>query len=182
MAYTLRAVIAPCATFADPPAWMADSAVIALPQGLCMVPLTEAVRYAFGPGERPWLYETHSIFTHLPEALVPPLRELSRGAPVAYVEAEYHGGDGEQRSIVWKDGAPLGEPEESPGAINDALRRLGVAPAGGADRFDTLGLGWHRSVDDWLQSIRPPAGPVVPASAPLAEPAPARRPWWRFWR
>lgn len=177
MAYTLRAVIAPCGTFADPPAWMADSAVIALPQGLCMVPLTEAVCYGFGPAERPWLYETHSIFTNLPEALVPQLRELSRGATVAYVEAEYHGGEGEQRSIVWKDGAALGEPEESSSAINDALRRLGVVPAEGADRFDTLALGLHRSVDDWLESIRPPA---TPASPPAPAPAPSR--WWRFWR
>jgi hypothetical protein len=182
MAYTLRAVVARCGAFADPPAWIADSAVIALPQGLCMVPLTEAVRYAFGPAERPWLYETHSIFTHLPQALAPHLRELSRVAAVAYVEAEYHGGDGEQRSIVWQDGAPLGEPEESSGAINDALRRLGVEQAEGADRFDTLGLGRHRSVDDWLQSIRPPAQPAIPASAPAPESTAARPPWWRLWR
>lgn len=183
MAYTLRAVIAGCDAFADPPAWIADSAVIPLPQGICMVPLTEAVRHAFGPADRPWLYETHSIFTHLPEGLVAQLRELSRGGRVAYVEAEYFGGAGEQRSVVWEAGAALGEPEESSHAINDALRSLGVQAAEGADRFDTLGLGRHRSVDDWLRSVRPPPAPAPPADAEcIPPPASARRPWWRFWR
>ena len=156
MAYTLRAVVARCGVLGEPLAWIADSAVIPLPQGCCMVPLTEAVCYAFGPVDRPWLYETHSIFTHLPEGLVPHLRELSRGGRVAYVEAEYHGGNGEQRCIVWENGIALGEPEESGYAINPALGRLGVEAAEGVDRFDTLGLGLHRSVDDWLASIRPP--------------------------
>lgn len=164
MGYVLRAVIARCGVLGQPPAWIADSAVIPLPQGCCMVPVTQGVCYAFGPADRPWLYAAHSIFTNLPEGLVPHLRELSRGGGVAYVEAEYSGGLGEQRSIVWDGGAPLEEPRESSNAINDALRRLGVEPAEGMDRFDTLGLGRHRSVEDWLKG--PDPAPVYrPSSA-----------------
>jgi hypothetical protein len=179
MAYVLRAVIARGGVLGAPPAWIADSAIIPLPQGCAMVPVTEAVCYAFGPADRPWLYEGHSIFTNLPEELVPHLRALSRGGRVAYVEAEYFGGVGEQRCIVWEGGAVLEEPAESAHAINDALRSLGVEPAEGADRFDTLGLGRHRSVEDWLEGDRP-ARPH-PAPEPTPDPAPAR-PWWRFWR
>lgn len=178
MGYVLNAVIARDGVLAEPPAWIADSAVIPLPQGCAMVPVTDAVAYAFGPADRPWLHGTHSIFTHLPEGLVPRLRELSRGGRVAYVEAEYFGGVGEQRCIVWDDGAVVEEPRESSSAINDALRSLGVEPAQGKDRFDTMGLGRHRSVEDWLQSVRP-----APPAAPATDPEPASpRPWWRFWR
>lgn len=173
MPYTLRALVARCDVFAHTPAWIADSAVIPLPQGFCMLPLTRALCEQFGPADRPWLYPRHSVFTHLPEALVAPLAELSRGGRLAYVEAEYHGGEGEQRSLVWADGEPR-EPEESSRAVNSALIRLGVERSEDADAFDTLGLGQHRSVEDWLESI--------PSPAPEPPPAPPSKPWWRFWR
>lgn len=177
MAYVLRAIIARCEVLAPPPAWIADSAVVELPQGFCMVPLTTALREQFGPPERPWLYPTWPPLIYLPEGLVPHLVELSRRGRVACVEAEYHGGDGEQRAIVWEDGAPLEEPEEHSYAINSALGRLGVERAEGEDAFDTLGLGRYRDVEDWVQSVRRPASP--PPAAPAPEPP--RKPWWRFW-
>ncbi|HEX2081502.1 MAG TPA: hypothetical protein VHG08_27610 [Longimicrobium sp.] len=183
MPYTLRAVLARCEVFAEPIPWIADSAVIPLAQDVCMVPLTTALCGQFGDAERPWLYEHHGEFTHLPEGLVPRLRELSRRGRVAYVEAEYHGGDGEQRSIVWEGGELRSEAEESSRAINSALVSLGVTRTDDADHFDTLGLGRHRSVDDWIASTRPaPPPPIEPAPVP-APPAsePPRRPWWRFW-
>lgn len=183
MPYTLRALIARCHVFAEPPPWIADSAVIPLQQGFCILPLSREVCYGFGPAERPWLYAPHSIFTHLPERLVPHLRELSRGGRLAYVEAEYHGGDGEQRSIVWENGIAR-EPRESSRAIDDALIALGVQRTQGQDAFDTLGLGRHRSVDDWLADAQAPAASDVPAAHADAvpPPVPRPRPWWRFWR
>jgi hypothetical protein len=180
MPYTLRAVLARCDVFAEPPPWIADSAVIPLEQGVCMIPLTFALCGQFGEAERPWLYERHGDFTHLPEALVPRLRELSRRGRVAYVESEYHGGQGEQRSIVWDGGETWSQAEENSFAIDSALRSLDVARTEDADRFDALGLGRHRSVDDWIAAARPrppsepPPTPAPPASAPP-------RPWWRFW-
>lgn len=187
MPYTLRALVARCDVFAETPAWIEDSVVIALPQGFCMIPLTQALRWQFGPETRPWLYATHGNFTGLPEGLVPHVAELSRRGPVSYLEAEYHGGDGEQRSIVWKDGAVLQELEKDSRAMQDALAVLGVERGEGGDCFDALDLGRRRSVDDWVAAAKPrPAPPVQAAvSAPVPpEPAPepTRRPWWRFWR
>jgi hypothetical protein len=178
MPYILRALVARCEVFANPLDWSSDSAVIALPQGFCMLPLSQALCYRFGPADRPWLYPSYSIFTNLPEGLVPHLLELSRGGRLAYVEAEYHGGEGEQRSMVWENGAAPREPEESSSAINDALSWLGVERSAGQDCFDTLGLGRHRSVEDWLADAPAPVDPAPPVPMPPR----THRPWWRFWR
>jgi hypothetical protein len=124
--------------------------VIALPQGIAMVPLSERLRFRFGPAERPWLYEPAPDFAWLPAALLPHLLDLSERGPVAYVEAEYHGGSGEQRSAVWRGRAMTSGPDRSSWAINSALRALGVEREGDHDAFDTLGLGRHRDTEDWL--------------------------------
>lgn len=176
MGYTLSALVARCEVFAEVPAWIADSVIITLPQGFCMLPLSDGLRGQFGPEDRPWLYATHGIFMRLPEDLVPRAAELSRRGRVAYVEAEYFGGAGEQRAMVWEDGAVRDEPAEHSFAINDALSTLGVEHGEAGDRFDALDLGRHRSVDDWLAAANAPAAPLAPA------PEPVRRPWWRFWR
>lgn len=178
MAYTLEALLARCEVFAELPAWAADAVVIPLAQGICMLPLGHTLLHRFGTPERPWEYARHGIFTHLPEGLLPDLLELSRAGRLAYVEAEFWAGEGEQRYVVWENGAVVDEPEESSMAINDALRRLGVQASEGLDRFDTVGLGRHRGVDDWLAEARRPPEPPPP---PPAEPAPPPRPWWRFW-
>ena len=180
MPYVLRAVIARREVLAEPPPWIADSAVVELPRGFAMIPVSRALCGQFGPADRPWLYPAHSIFTNLPDALVPRLADLSRRGRVAYVEAEYHGGGGEQRSIGWENGDAR-EAEESSFAIDSALRWLGVERSGDADCFDTLGLGRHRDVEDWIAAAHPPPTEPAPAAPPDPPPAPGRRPWWRFW-
>lgn len=175
MAYTLEAVLARCEVLANLPAWAADTVVIPLAQGMCMLPLSDALLARFGSAEQPWLYTRHGIFNHLPQDLVTELLDLSLAGPLAYVEAEFWGGQGEQRAVVWENGVALGEQEESSMAINDALRRLGVEASEGHDRFDTVGLGRHRSVGDWLADVRRPPEPSAPS------PPESPRPWWRFW-
>ena len=100
--------------------------------------------------------------TGVPAALVAVLEDVSSLGPVAYLEAEFWGGDGCQASVVWDarsvvhgpiveqdafSRAPLGD-----GAINQALRRLGVRVGEGApDEFATVGLGRHRRSEAWLE-------------------------------
>jgi hypothetical protein len=88
------------------------------------------------------------------------LADASRAAPLAYVEAEYFGGHGEQAAIVFKDGAVAQGPARAPlGPINEALRALGVAAGGAHDEFDAVGLGRHRDVEGWIDdSTVPTAG------------------------
>lgn len=124
-------------------------------QGLSLMPMTDEFfdSIAFG-GE-----EGALGFWRLPEGFAKTLADWSTAGPVAYVEAEYFGGVGEQTAVVWEAGAialgPLHEPEGRPSppagsAISQALRRLGVVAGVGEDEFKAVGLGRHRSVDGWL--------------------------------
>jgi hypothetical protein len=80
---------------------------------------------------------------------------------VAYVEADYSGGVGEQSVEVWDSGKVVLDhlhlaakaPVPAAGTpIAQALRRLGVAKGDYHDEFDAVGLGRHRDTDDWLPS------------------------------
>ena len=86
-------------------------------------------------------------------------RRLVGGGPVAYVEAEYFGGVGEQWAAVWDAGtvvlAPLhvdeGEPFPPAGSpISQALRRLRVVTRAGEDEFSVGGGDRHRHSEAWI--------------------------------
>jgi hypothetical protein len=74
------------------------------------------------------------------------------------------GGVGSQCAVVWRDGAvvlgPLKTTDEDgnmtpllEGAINRALRALGVQRGSVRDEFEALGLGWHRDNEDWVATL-----------------------------
>ncbi|MER6357769.1 hypothetical protein ABT186_39740 [Streptomyces sp. NPDC001634] len=93
------------------------------------------------------------------------LADWSAAGPVAYVEAEYFGGVGEQHAAVWVTGPscwvrsarPEGEPFAAAGSpISQALRRLGVVAAPSQDEFSTVGLGRHRYNERWVQADSSP--------------------------
>jgi hypothetical protein len=135
MAYQLHALIARQELLAR------CSDVIALPQGVAMVPIvTEGEGGPFPSSE----------FERLSAEIARLAKTLSLKGIVAYVEAEYFGGAGDQRAVVWENGrveaAPLGGD-----AINQVLRRLGVTRGTQHDEFDAVGLGDHRRTEDWLR-------------------------------
>jgi hypothetical protein len=125
---------------------------VALGQGLLLLP---------GPvvGEDEPVGVVEAVWWGLVERVAVDARAASRLGPIAYVEAEFFGGVGEQASVVWDHGEAVLGPmvqEFSPGAptamvgpINAALRWLGVTALVGRDEFDTLELGRHRHVEDW---------------------------------
>ncbi|MGW5611730.1 hypothetical protein ACWEWI_37895 [Streptomyces sp. NPDC003753] len=89
------------------------------------------------------------------------LAQWSAAGPVAYVEAEYFGGVGEQRAAVWADGVlavgPLDVPAKkwlsrAASPISQALRQLGARSGLGKDEFEAVGLDRHRNNDDWISS------------------------------
>ena len=124
MAFTLEALLA------RPPAARALAAEL----GSVAVPLTEQVALVPLPGQLTAEAEHRAA-------------EVSRAGVVAYVEAEYFGGVGEQRAVVWRDGAGT-----EPATINDALQILGVRRTADRDEFDSIGLGRHRTTRDWSTS------------------------------
>jgi hypothetical protein len=78
-------------------------------------------------------------------------RSLSSDTPIAYFETEYVAGEGFERAAVWSGGQIALGPLDGAGSINQALRALGVRPGPGIEEFEHVGLGRHRSLDEWLQ-------------------------------
>lgn len=181
MTYVLRAVIAGDALLRP----VAGGRVAALRQGLSLMPVEQ------DPGE-----ECPSEWA-----------AWSAAGPVAFVEAEYFGGMGEQLARVWDRGAlvlgPLrveeGEPFPADGSpISQALRRLGArAEYGrdeyGRDEFSAVGLDRHRYPGmarpkrARLRRLMPDAGGMTPDSGgqrrgprlvqALGPTSPRPRPW-----
>jgi hypothetical protein len=71
--------------------------------------------------------------------------------PLAYIEAEYFGGEGGQSGIIWKDGKRTAEFAYRQEVINNVLRYFGIIANENQDEFDTLGLGRHRNTRDWME-------------------------------
>jgi len=88
------------------------------------------------------------------EFLTPPVenwvRALSKGSAIAYIETEYFGGEGFERSAIFRDSNVVLGPLDGAGAVNGALRALGIVAKPGQEEFDVVGLGRHRSLEEWL--------------------------------
>lgn len=97
----------------------------------------------------------------LTTATLEAIRKLSMLGKCAYIETAYFGGIGTQFSIIWEKGQQIEGPlisydgiepkvkyqqvKRVEGAINQALRLLGVRRQEDKDEFDTVGLGRYRS-------------------------------------
>lgn len=93
------------------------------------------------------------------------------GGGLAYVETDYFGGTGGQSAVAFVDGRETMTPQRARGgggAINQALRAIGVTRSVADDEFDTIGLGERRSMIDYE-----PEGPVrlraLPEDVPRVE-------------
>src|SRR5687768_8337719 len=72
--------------------------VIALPQAKALVPLTKSVRERYGISFLPLTDEGLDVVPHSIEVLA------ARAKKIAYVEAEFFGGEGSQAAAIWEDG------------------------------------------------------------------------------
>ncbi|QXE36010.1 hypothetical protein KQY30_18875 [Streptomyces sp. GMY02] len=158
MSYELQAVIAKdevlrCASRDFPAA-----RVVSLGHGMSLMPMTDQLFDASTDGTQSPLG-----FWRLPGGFDRRLADWSAAGPVAYVEAEYFGGVGDQRAAVWADGAvvlgpvhvPEGQPFGSAGSpISQALRMLGVVADAATDEFAAVGLDRHRHGEDWIEQSR----------------------------
>lgn len=134
---------------------LAGARVVALRQGLGLVPMTDELFDAVTDGGASEFAELWK----LPGGFGQVLGRWSETGAVAYVEAEYFGGVGRQAAVVWVGGTvalgplTLGEREPAPPAgspISRALRLLGVVAGPGEDEFRAAGLHRHRRTDDWV--------------------------------
>lgn len=98
------------------------------------------------------------------------LKELSFKGKCAYIETDYFGGPGYQKSETWEDGIRIEGPLfssdgvsnpkvpegaiEVEDAINQVLKTIGIYKHEGKDEFDSVRLGWYRSNGDALEEYR----------------------------
>jgi hypothetical protein len=133
-----------------------DVAEVALGAGLSLVHLThyytaywqarrgETARLDL-PEDFPPLFPRERVVLSLAAALTR-AADCGQIPTFALVMTEYFGGIGAQWASVFTAGRCIGGVRD----INDALRVLGVRAIGGADEFDTVGLGRHRHAPDRL--------------------------------
>ncbi|WP_329177641.1 hypothetical protein [Streptomyces sp. NBC_01477] len=155
MGYELQAVIAEEGLLRAAVRDLPGAGLASLGQGLSLMVITDQLFDAVTDGG-----SAEALgFWRLPGGFELTLAEWSTAGPVAYVEAEFFGGDGEQRAAVWADGArmlgplhtPPGQPFPSAGSpISQALRRLGAVRRADGDEFLAVGLDRHRFSEDWI--------------------------------
>ncbi|MFG3285574.1 hypothetical protein [Streptomyces sp. NPDC048111] len=157
MGYTLQAVIAADELLRSATREVPGARVVPLGQGLSLMPMTDEVFDAVTNGS-----DGGDLgFWRLPGGFGTLLSQWSAAGPIAYVEAEYFGGVGEQRAAVWDAGSLALGPLDTPAKkrfsrpvspISQALRQLGAQKSPGADEFEAVGLDRHRETDDWISS------------------------------
>lgn len=122
--------------------------VVRLSGGVEMIPLGGEARERLRLDFLPLTDEGESV---LSGELAGLCSELSRSGLLAYVEAEIFAGAGTQAHSMFEHGRATGVPVIGEDAINQALRKIGVAASAGGDEFDCTELGKHRDTDGWLE-------------------------------
>jgi hypothetical protein len=161
--YAQQAVIAAEPLLSSVAHTVEGARVVPLPQAFALLPMTDAFYDAVACGASEAADDRPDGFWKLPPGFDRTLAAWSEGGPVAYVEAEYCGGTGQQTAQVWHGGVVVlgpvhiaaGVPFPAAGSpISQALRRLGVARGRHADEFEAVALRRRRDTEDWLGRSR----------------------------
>jgi len=121
-------------------------AVVRLSQGKAMIPFSKWMREFYDIPRFPFTEGEPQL---IPESIVSIAAPIAKAGRVAYIEANFFGGDGTQACVVWDSGGEILRLFKEPKAINAALRLLGVEVRDAHDEFDALDLGRHRDTERW---------------------------------
>ena len=121
---------------------------IEIGQGLSLVPMTEEL---YDQINKFTISNPIDKFEYLTQNIETKILKLTNGKKIAYVEAEYFGGEGGQIAIIWNNNKrenlfPYGQ-----GCINEVLKEFGVKTNSNFDEFDSVGLGRCRNTIDWIE-------------------------------
>lgn len=125
---------------------------IRLKNKLFLIPYTEEFYDELNQFEKSADFEG---FYLLNEKLFNYLLSKSVVDPVAYIEADYFGGVGQQSAIMVGDEKVIldvraGDSEYGP--VNLVLKEFGIIRESNLDEWDTVGLLRYRDTDDWLEA------------------------------
>ena len=120
--------------------------VVKLGQGICLIPMTEEL---FDEINRDYPSPGIEKFVYLTEYIEERMLSVVGDIRFAYIEAEYHGGQGGQTGIIWslkkrEMFLPFGDEK-----INEVLRKFGAKAKVDMDEFLTLGFGMRRDTSEW---------------------------------
>jgi hypothetical protein len=121
--------------------------IVSLPQDMVLIPFAGTWSES---KKIPLLPLTDGKVFELPAAITGICYLLSKNGKLAYVEAEFFGGDGTQACSLWEKGMMIGNPQQDIQAINTALQFLGVEKGTSFDEFEALNLGRFRDTQAWL--------------------------------
>lgn len=139
-----------------------NARIVSLRQQFALLPLTEDLFDELAITNDDQQDARDDRFLYLCSRTIRTARLFSLTTPIAYVETDYFGGIGSQGAVAWVNEelifGPavttdkiliLGNPSEA--AINAALQKIGAVKGNSFDEFEALGLGTHRSNEDWLE-------------------------------
>ena len=154
MGHTVQTFIAKAEVLRDAARGVAAANVIPLGQGLALILNTDEIYDEVGKGGGGDALP-YQEFYRLSSGLAGLGTEWSSRGPVAYIETDYWGGEGEQSAVLWERGVVVYGPSRATlGPINDVLRRMGVERGDHHDEFDAVGLGRYRDNEAWIKQPR----------------------------
>ncbi len=166
------------------------SVVRLLPQVYGLVPLTDDFSASLSATDLPLHDPLPMPAEEIPPGVCAYAARLSMQGPVAFIATYIFGGTGGQDAVVWDRGeivATFHEDEDSMSAwpdssISRALRYMGVVAQPSEDEFDALGLGTHRSTEDWAKGSEEIfREPLLGKSRESVLPVVEHKPWWKIW-
>ena len=148
MGYYLKAFIGNHADLSILTDRFVNATQVDIGQGLALIPMIDELFDEINNLNEEGVIENFELLNEKIEADV---LSLINNAKLAYVEAEYFGGQGGQTAIVWNNNErdaffPFGQ-----NVINQVLKIFGVVANSGQDEFLTMGFGLHRHTSDWLE-------------------------------
>ncbi|WBB65954.1 hypothetical protein [Micromonospora sp. WMMD812] len=162
MSYQLSAVVADAELLREQTAELDHAVLGELRQDFALLPVTPQLVEELTGALPDFSVEApdadHPFHLVLSPALTDVLAGWSGRGPVAYLEAEFFGGEGYQSAVVWLGGAVSWGPRfdgefavaRAAWPINSALVELGAEPGPWIDAFAELGLHVERDTAGWL--------------------------------
>jgi hypothetical protein len=127
--------------------------VVHLEQGIGMIPISEGLLNDIEQDDSSLGATKEPGFEFLSNVVSAWVQSLSQGMTLAYLEAEFISGEGTESAVVWRDGVRVLGPLHGTGAVNRALRTLGVSVPSRREEFEVVGLGKHRNPEEWLKEL-----------------------------
>jgi hypothetical protein len=115
-----------------------------LDQGIYLVPFTEELCQQLSNDT---VSPTIGDFENLTEHIENEILKLLPEQKIAFVEVQYHGGDGGQIAIIWSSKKRIFLLEFGEDRVNEVLKYFGVHVNDDQDEFATLRLGAHKSTE-----------------------------------